>query len=83
MARKPTATPRTRKPAGVEPVAAAPEAAAASAQSETLSSDMDYAAHEATFTWFTGMVKWGIGLGFVLVIFLFIAIHPMIPPPAS
>ncbi len=44
---------------------------------------MDYPAHEAMFNKFTGLVKWGIVACVVLVIFLFIAIHPMVPPPAS
>lgn len=87
MARKPAATtPRTRQPAipaGSQPFIAEPQAAAAAAHGETLSSDMDYAAHEAMFMRFTGMVKWGIVGAVVLVLFLFIAVHPMITPPAS
>lgn len=87
MAKTPTTTPRPRKTAA----AAAPVASSyddhghgsPSANSDGTASDMDYVAHEATFERFTGMVKWGIVACVVLVIFLFIAIHPMVPPPAS
>ncbi len=44
---------------------------------------MDYPAHEAMYHRFTSLVKWGIGVCVVLIVFLFIAIHPMVPPPAS
>jgi hypothetical protein len=49
----------------------------------TVSSGMDYAAHEAMYHRFTGLVKWGIIGAAVLLIFLFIAIHPMVPIAAS
>ncbi len=39
---------------------------------------MDYSAHEATFNGFTTLVKWSILALFVLVIFLFVVIHPLI-----
>ena len=45
--------------------------------------EMDYPAHEKMFSAFGEMVKWGIVAGAVLVIFLFIVIHPMIPTVAS
>jgi hypothetical protein len=85
MAKQP-ASPRSTKPAipaGSVPFIAAPQAAHAAAQGETLSSDMDYAAHEAMFMRFTSIVKWGIVCMVVLVIFLFIVINPMVPPPTS
>jgi hypothetical protein len=44
---------------------------------------MDYAAHEAMYMRFTSLVKWGIVAVAILVIFLFVVIHPMVPPPAS
>ena len=40
----------------------------------------DYAAHEATFHGFTTLVKWSILALFVLVIFLFVVVHPLIRP---
>ncbi|HTJ56349.1 MAG TPA: aa3-type cytochrome c oxidase subunit IV [Devosiaceae bacterium] len=46
-------------------------------------SAMDYAAHEATYRRFTGLVKWGIISCAVLLIFLFIVIRPMIETAAS
>jgi|GEM_PF-1108230 len=49
----------------------------------TISSAMDYAAHEAMYRRFTGLVKWGIIGAVVLVLFLFVAIHPMLTAPAS
>ncbi len=45
--------------------------------------EMDYPAHEKMFNAFGEMVKWGIVAGAVLVIFLFLVIHPMIAPVAS
>jgi hypothetical protein len=85
MARKSTAVrpSNTDIPAGSQPFVADPEGASAAAHGATLSSDMDYAAHEATYMRFTSLVKWGIAACVVLVIFLFIAIHPMVPPPTS
>jgi hypothetical protein len=44
---------------------------------------MDYAAHEAMFERFGAMVKWGMGAGAVLVIFLFIVIHPFAGAPPT
>jgi hypothetical protein len=44
---------------------------------------MDYPAHEKMFNAFGEIVKWGIVAGAVLVIFLFLVIHPMIPTVAS
>jgi len=86
MANTPASTSRRRKPAvpaGAQPFIAEPAAAAAAAHGETLSSDMDYAAHEAMYMRFTGLVKWGVVCIAILVIFLFVVIHPMVPPPAS
>jgi len=85
MAKKP-ASPRQPRPAippGSQPFVAKPEAAHAAAQGATLSSDMDYAAHEAMYMRFTTLVKWGIGCMVVVLIFLFVVINPIIPPPAS
>ena len=45
----------------------------------TISSAMDYAAHEAMYHRFTDLVKWGIIGSVVLVLFRFIVIHPMVP----
>jgi hypothetical protein len=85
MAKTPASSPRRRSkpavPAGAQPFIAEP--AAAAAHGETLSSDMDYAAHEAMYMRFTSLVKWGIVAVAILVIFLFVVIHPMVPPPAS
>ena len=86
MAKSPASSPRSRKPAvpaGAQPFIAEPAAAAAAAHGETLSSDMDYAAHEAMYMRFTGLVKWAILAMAILVIFLFAVVHPMVPPPAS
>ena len=85
MAKQP-ASPRPSKPAipaGSTPFVAAPQAAHAAAHGATLSSDMDYAAHEAMYMRFTSLVKWGIVAMVVLVVFLFIVINPMVPPPTS
>ena len=88
MAKKPTTTTtsRPRKTAA----ATAPllddhghGAPVAAGDISTISSGMDYAQHEATYRWFGSMVKWGIIACVVLVLFLFIAIHPMVPHPAS
>ena len=46
-------------------------------------SAMDYPAHDAMYSHFMSMVKWGIIGAVVLVLFLFIAIHPMVPVAAS
>ena len=97
MAKRPTTTTsRTRKaPAGEKPVVAQPAMAAAASGhdvhgapvvrtgADTISSDMDYAAHESMYHRFTGLVKWGIAVIAAVVVFLFIVIHPMVPPPAS
>jgi len=97
MAKKPTTTTsRTRKaPAGEKPIVAEPAMAMAASGHDvhgspvlatghdTISSGMDYAAHESMYHRFTDIVKWGIVGVVVLVLFLFIVIHPMVPPPAS
>ena len=82
---KPTSprTPKPAIPAGSTPFVAEPQAAHAAAHGATLSSDMDYAAHESMYMRFTGLVKWGIVAMVVIIIFLFIVIHPMVTPPAS
>ena len=42
----------------------------------TISAEMDYAAHEATWSGFTQLLKWSIiGLS-ILVVFLYIVIRP-------
>jgi hypothetical protein len=85
MAKKP-ASPRQPRPAippGSEPFIAKPEAAHAAAHGATLSSDMDYAAHESMYMRFTTVVKWAILCLVILVIFLFIVANPIVPPPAS
>jgi Bacterial aa3 type cytochrome c oxidase subunit IV len=86
MVKKPasrSSRPRPAIPAGSQPFIAEPEASSAAAHGATLSPDMDYAAHEATYMRFTRLVKWGIGCIAVLLIFLFIVVNPIIPPPAS
>jgi hypothetical protein len=62
---------------------AQPHAASVAAAGATMSRDPDIAEHEAMYHRFTGLVKWGIIGCAVLVVLLFIAIHPMVPPPAS
>jgi hypothetical protein len=49
----------------------------------SISRGMDYAAHESMYHKFTGLVKWGIIIAVVVVIFLFVVIHPMVPTAAS
>ena len=46
------------------------------ADTETISPEMDYAQHEATWAIFTRLVKWGIIACVVLVLALYIFIHP-------
>ena len=46
-------------------------------------SAMDYPAHETMYSHFTDMVKWGIIGAVVLVLFLFVVIHPMVPVATS
>jgi len=83
MAKTPATTSRPRK------TAAAPAShdnhghGSPAVNSDGTASDMDYEAHESTYEFFTGFVKWGIIAIVVLVIFLFVVIHPMIVPPAS
>jgi hypothetical protein len=72
MAKRPS-TSRTSTPAAPahhDHAHAAPAGDGASA--------MDYPAHEAMYHRFTGLVKWGIIGSVVLVLFLFIVIHPMV-----
>ena len=89
MAKKPTTAapaqrnPKVAIPPGSQPFIAAPAAAVAAAHGETLSTDMDYAAHESMYENFTGMVKWGIIGAVVLVLFLFVVIHPMVQTAAT
>jgi len=86
MAKKPASRSSQSKPAippGSQPFVAEPEAATAAAHGETLSSDMDYAAHEAMYMRFTSLVKWSILCIAILLIFLFIVVNPIVPPPAS
>lgn len=45
--------------------------------------EMDYPSHEAMYHRFTGMVKWAIAACIVVLILLFIVVHPMIPAAAS
>lgn len=68
MAKKPTTSP-AQKPAAHQ---TAPSGEA------TIGSAMDYAAHEAMYHRFTDLVKWGIIGAVVLVLFLFVVIHPML-----
>jgi hypothetical protein len=85
MAKNPASRrqPKPAIPAGSEPFLAKPDAADAAAHGATLSSDMDYAQHEATYMRVTKLVRWGIACMVVLLIFLFIVVNPIIPPPAS
>ncbi|HVX81451.1 MAG: aa3-type cytochrome c oxidase subunit IV [Devosia sp.] len=88
MAKKPTTTTsRSRKPAGSSPLPVESVVAAhpvyAVPEAGEVESGMDYAEHESTYARFTSLVKWGIAASAVLVLFLFIVIHPMVPPPAS
>lgn len=43
---------------------------------ETISDDMDYAQHEATWRIFSNLVKWGVIALLVLVLALYIVINP-------
>jgi len=83
MAKTPATTSRPRKTAAAAASHADHGHGSPAVNSDGTASDMDYEAHEATFERFTSLVKWGILACAVLVIFLFIVIHPMVPPPAS
>jgi hypothetical protein len=83
MAKTPTTTSSPRKTAVVAASHDDHGHGSPGINSDGTASDMDYEAHEATFERFTNLVKWGIAACIVLIIFLFIAIHPMVPPPAS
>jgi L-lactate permease len=75
MAKKPAASRST-------PAAAAHAGAAAAHQTPasvgTISSAMDYAEHESTYAKFTGLVKWSIISAIVVMVLLYIIIHPMV-----
>ena len=43
---------------------------------QVISSEMDYQAHEATWHGFTQLVKWSIIILAVLVVFLYLVIRP-------
>ena len=43
---------------------------------ETISADMDYAQHDATWGMFANLIKWGIIVLVVLVIALYLVIQP-------
>ncbi|MEO8882106.1 MAG: aa3-type cytochrome c oxidase subunit IV [Devosia sp.] len=86
MAKTPTTSSRPRKTAAAAPAVSSHGDhghASPSVNGDGTASDMDYVAHEAMFERFTGIVKWGMVACAVLVIFLFIVVHPMVPPPAS
>lgn len=79
MAKKPAA-PRSTKTAA----AAAGHAHAGGdmpASDGTIAPSMDYAAHEAMYHRFTGLVKWAVIVAFVAMILLFIIVRPMISVP--
>jgi len=81
MAKKPAPATRSASPAASHGGHGHDDTPMSSAN--TISSGMDYAAHEAMYHRFTNIAKWGIVACAVLVIFLFIAIHPMVPTPAG
>ena len=83
MAKKPAASRSSKTVAASAGLAHAAGGHDMPSSSGTVSSGMDYAAHEAMYHRFTGMVKWGIIGAAVVVIFLFLVIHPMVPPAAS
>ncbi len=43
---------------------------------ETISADMDYAQHDATWRMFGNLIKWGVIVLVVLVLALYIVINP-------
>lgn len=47
-----------------------------STATEPISDEMDYAQHEATWRLFTRLVKWGIIISAVAVVFLYFVINP-------
>jgi len=80
MAKKPAAS-RSTSSAAAHAGAAAVHNAPASVG--TISSAMDYAEHESTYHKFTGLVKWAIVITAVVVVFLYVVIHPMVQVAAS
>jgi hypothetical protein len=81
MAKKPATAARSIKPAASLGGHGHDDTPTSSMTS--IPSGMDYAAHEAMYHRFTNIAKWGIVACAVLVIFLFISIHPMVPTAAS
>jgi hypothetical protein len=47
-----------------------------STETDTISAEMDYAQHEATWGLFTKMVKWGIIISVVAILILYFVINP-------
>jgi len=81
MAKKP-ATTRSTKTAAAGHAAHGGHDDAPVSSANTIPPAMDYAAHEAMYHRFTDIAKWGILACAVLVIFLFVVIHPMVQVPA-
>jgi hypothetical protein len=79
MAMQPTTSPHA-SPAS--PAASGGHGAAGVSDS-AVSTAMDYAMHEGTYRQVTTMVKWAILCLAVLVVFLFIVIHPFVGAPPS
>ncbi|MDR3473185.1 MAG: aa3-type cytochrome c oxidase subunit IV [Devosia sp.] len=79
MAKKPTTSPASTAAASNHDHARAVPAGGDAA----IAGAMDYPAHEAMYHRFTDLVKWGIIGAIILVLFLYIVIHPMLTPAAS
>jgi hypothetical protein len=78
MAKKPAASRPTRTAAAHAGPAHDVSGHEAPASEGTISTQMDYAAHESMYHRFTGLIKWAIGLSIVAMIFLYIVIQPMV-----